>query len=212
MGEHSTHEAGHRETKKEKSPVAHRAFPVLSPVKASCAKKSVTTANGQRGKTEAPHISRGGLPSGCGKKVTFKGAGTRWPGSPDKRCDDFPRHRLVPPYGTQKPRRSPPCPGLFLNRPTSWPSGRTWLRPSLVGAIAVAQGGLASGLSAGWPPGPDRETLSIAELTDHHRLRSHAEREMRRCHGPSEREHAHHQATARCHTGPADSSDTHRMS
>src|SRR4029078_1555224 len=117
-----------------------------------------------------------------------------------------------PPYGTQKPRRSPPCPGLFLNRPTSWPSGRTWLRPSLVGAIAVAQGGLASGLSAGWPPGPDRETLSIAELTDHHRLRSHAEREMRRCHGPSEREHAHHQATARCHTGPADSSDTHRMS
>jgi len=78
-----------------------------------------------------------------------------------------------PPYGTQKPRRSPPCPGLFLNRPTSWPSGRTWLRPSLVGAIAVAQGGLASGLSAGWSPGPDRETLSIAELTDHHRLRSH---------------------------------------
>jgi hypothetical protein len=65
-----------RETKKEKSPIAHRAFPVLSPVKASCAKKSVTTANGQRGKTEAPHISRGGLPSRCGKKVTSKGAGT----------------------------------------------------------------------------------------------------------------------------------------
>src|SRR5690349_24851437 len=40
---------GNRETEKEKSPVAHRAFPVLSPVKASCAKKSVTTPNGQRG-------------------------------------------------------------------------------------------------------------------------------------------------------------------
>jgi hypothetical protein len=64
---------GNRETEKEKSPVAHRAFPVLSPVKASCAKKSVTTPNGQRGKTEAPHISRGGLPSRCGKKVTSKG-------------------------------------------------------------------------------------------------------------------------------------------
>ena len=64
---------GNRHTEKEKSPVAHRAFPVLSPVKASCAKKSVTTPNGQRGKTEAPHISRGGLPSTCGKKVTSKG-------------------------------------------------------------------------------------------------------------------------------------------
>jgi hypothetical protein len=67
--------------------------------------------------------------------------------------------------------------------------GRTRLRPSLVGAIAVAQGGQASGPSAGRPPVPDRETLSIADLTD--RLRaSRAEREMRRWDGPAEREHS----------------------
>jgi hypothetical protein len=35
---------GKRETEKEKSPVAYRAFPVLSPVKASSAKKSVTNS------------------------------------------------------------------------------------------------------------------------------------------------------------------------
>ena len=105
---------GNRETEKEKSPVAHRAFPVLSPVKASCAKKSVTTPNGQRGKTEAPHISRGGLPSRCGKKGTSKGLERDWPGSPCNRCDDFPRHRLVPPKMEPKSPGVPRARGFFL--------------------------------------------------------------------------------------------------
>jgi hypothetical protein len=121
--------------KKEKSPVAHRAFPVLSPVKASCAKKSLTTANGQRGKTEAPHISRDGLPSRCGKKVTSKGAGTRWPGSPDKRCDDFPPSSPgSPPYGTQK-APAPRDRGFFLSADNAGPKRRN--RGALVGMQAA---------------------------------------------------------------------------
>jgi hypothetical protein len=38
--------------------------------------KSLTSAKGERGETEASHISRGRSPSGCGKKVTPQGGGT----------------------------------------------------------------------------------------------------------------------------------------
>jgi hypothetical protein len=67
----------------------------------------------------------------------------------------------------------PPVPGLFL---IGRQVGRRKESPSSVGAIAVAQGGLASGLSAGWPPVPDRETLSLVDLTDHRCLWSHADK------------------------------------
>jgi hypothetical protein len=98
--------------KKEKSPVAHRAFPVLSPVKASCAKKSLTTANGQRGKTEAPHISRDGLPSRCGKKSHPRGLERDGLGHQISAAMTSPRHRLVPPHMEPKKPR-PPATGAF---------------------------------------------------------------------------------------------------
>jgi hypothetical protein len=63
---------GNRETEKEKSPAQHRAFPLSSPV-TSCAKKSLTSAKGQRGETEASHFSRGDCRRDVEKKSHRRG-------------------------------------------------------------------------------------------------------------------------------------------
>ena len=156
----------HEGTLKREKPSAILGLPPIFPRQSVLREKSPMSANGQHGQTEAAHISRVDCRRDVEKKSHPKGVERDGQGH----YITAAMTSLViawfrsPQTWNPKSPGPPPVTGAFsfIRRQVGEPG---WAF-SLVGLIAVAQGGLASGLSDRPIPGPDCETLSLVDLTD----------------------------------------------